>query len=236
MTEDEKDPGHVAGSSENEPVTRVPQGATLADDDEDQDERGRIGYGRNERTSSWMLGAVLVAIILAIGIYSWVDGDDDASSTDGLSAELPADDRPAPDFEMELFDGSTFTMADHRGDVVVLNFWASWCEPCKREMPAFQEASEASGDDVVFVGVGAKSDKEDEARQFAEEYSVSYPIGRDTEGGSAGKGQIAEDYGVIGYPMTFFVSPEGTISSIVLYELDEEELSAYIDQAREDGQ
>jgi len=197
----------------------------LADSDDDQDERGRIGYGPNERKSSYLLGALLIAVIAAIGLYSALGSDD--------AGDAPAaENQPAPAFRMTTFDGGTFDLADHRGKVVVVNFWASWCEPCREEMPAFQEASAAAGDDVVFVGVGAKTDKEDEARAFAEEFGITYPIGRDTEGGTAGQGQIANDFRIIGYPATFFIDPEGNISTTVMGELDTSQLQAYIDQAR----
>jgi thiol-disulfide isomerase/thioredoxin len=132
---------------------------------------------------------------------------------------------------MATFDGGTFNLADHHGQVVVVNFWASWCDPCRKEMPAFQEASRASSD-VVFVGVGAKTDKDDEAHAFAEEFGITYPIGRDTEGGTAGYGQIATDYGIYGYPATYFIDPEGNISATVLGELDVSQLQSYIDQAK----
>src|SRR5688572_30579128 len=155
-----------------------PEKTTLADRDDDQDERGRIGYGRNERMSSVLLGGLLVAVIVAIGLYSVFSGDDGSGASD------TAERQPATAFQMTQFDGGTFTLADHRGKVVVVNFWASWCEPCRKEMPALQAAAEASGDDVVFVGIGAKNDKDDEARAFAEEFGITYPIGRDTEGGT----------------------------------------------------
>jgi cytochrome c-type biogenesis protein len=100
-------------------------------------------------------------------------------------------------------------------------------------MPAFQAAWEASGQDVVFVGVGAKTDKDDEARAFAEAYGITYPIGRDTKGGSAGTGQVAQDYGVFGFPATYVIDPEGNISTTVLGELDTSQLQSYIDQARQ---
>jgi thiol-disulfide isomerase/thioredoxin len=206
-----------------EPDGVAPAEPTLADRDDDQDERGRIGYGPNERKSSYLLGALLIAVIAAIGIASALGGDDDNGGT--------ADRRPAANFTIATFDGGTFNLADHRGQVVVVNFWASWCDPCRKEMPAFQEASQASGD-VVFVGVGAKTDKDDEAHAFAEEFGITYPIGRDTEGGTAGYGQIATDYGIYGYPATYFIDPEGNVSATVLGELDVSQLQSYIDRAK----
>ena len=147
-----------------------PDEPTLADRDDDQDERGRIGYGAYERLSSYVLGGLLVLVIAAIGVASLVRGGEGASEAR----------RPAPDFRMTTFDGQTFNLAEHRGKVVVVNFWGSWCKPCREEMPALQAAYERYGGDVVFVGVGVKLDKDDEARAFAEEFGITYPIGRDT--------------------------------------------------------
>lgn len=216
---------------EETPVAGVPEGAMLADDDEDQDARGRIGYGRNERKSSWLLGLALILVIAALGVYSVVSKEDDTST--GTSQEIVHQDGPAPDFTMTTFDGETFQLSEHRGEVVVVNFWGSWCEPCRREMPAFQQASQNSGDDVTFVGVGSKRDKEDKAREFADEFGVTYPIGLDSEGGTAAAGQITKDYSVSFYPMTFIVDPEGNISSIVVGEMNAEDLSSYISRARD---
>jgi cytochrome c biogenesis protein CcmG, thiol:disulfide interchange protein DsbE len=173
-----------------------------------------------------LLGGLLVAVIVAIGLSTVLGGDDDRDASD------TADRQPAPAFQLTLFDGGTFNVADHRGKVVVVNFWASWCEPCREEMPALQAAAGSSGDDVAFVGIGAKNDKDDEARAFAEEFGITYPIGRDTEGGTAGQGPIARDFGVFGYPATYFIDPEGNISSTVMGEMDVSQLEAYIDQAR----
>jgi peroxiredoxin len=215
------------------PAERVSNVAPLADDDEAQEERGRIGYGRNERKSSWMLGLALVLVIAALGVYSVVSEDD--AGDPGTGQEIAHQDGPAPDFEMTTFDGETFRLSDHRGEVVIVNFWGSWCEPCREEMPAFQQAWEASGDDVTFVGVGSKRDPEDKARAFADEFGVTYPIGRDTEGGTAAAGQITKDYNVSFYPMTYIVGPDGNISSLVVGEMDTDDLASYIDKARDGG-
>src|SRR5699024_6655772 len=128
------------------------------------------------------------------------DGDDETSTEPEAHGKIGD---AAPDFTMETFDGDTFQLSDHRGEVVIVNFWGSWCEPCKKEMPAFQQAWEESGDDVTFVGVGSKRDPENKAREFADEFGVTYPIGLDTEGGSRAAGKITKDYDIVAYPTTY---------------------------------
>lgn len=193
---------------------------TLADTEEDLQVHGRIGYGRK---SPWILGGIVVLVVLAIGIAN-VFGNRESDD-----AEV------APVFEMALFDGGTFRLADHRGKVVVINFWASWCEPCRAEMPALQAASEQAGDEVVFVGVGAKTDREDEARAFAEEFGITYPIGRDTEGGDRVNGAIQVAYGVFAFPATYIVDPDGDIATVLLTPFDNpDDLLPYIDAARDE--
>lgn len=206
--------------------------ATLADTDESQDERGRIGYGKNERRSSWMLGVALVLIVAAIGVYQMMgSGEDDDGGAVAVGG--PRIGQPAPDFTLQTHDGEPFVLSEHRGEVVVVNFWGSWCEPCREEMPALQSAYEAhQGEDVVFVGVGSKRDSEENAVEFAEEYGVTYPIGRDTEGGTVAAGQISKDYQINWYPMTFFIDANGNISAIIITELESDDIDFYIEEAR----
>ncbi len=194
---------------------------TLADTDEDLVVHGRIGYGHK---SPWFLGGIFLLVVLVLGFASYLNSrEDDPSGIPDV----------APDFEMALFDGGTFRLADHRGQVVVLNFWASWCEPCREEMPALQLASTQAGADVVFVGIGAKTDKDDEARAFAEEFAISYPIGRDTEGGDRGNGSIQIDYGVFAFPSTFVIDPEGNVDAVLMTPIDDPaDILPFIDDAR----
>jgi peroxiredoxin len=206
---------------------------SLADTDESQEERGRIGYGPNERKSSWILGAILVLIVAGIGIYQAM-GEDSDFKPSALEVQGPRIGQPAADFTLETFAGEPFTLSEHRGEVVVVNFWGSWCEPCRDEMPALQASwEEHQDDDVVFVGVGSKRDSEAAAVDFADEFGVTYPIGRDIEGGTVAAGQISKDYQITFYPSTFFIAPDGTISAIILQEIDEENLEYYIEQARD---
>ncbi len=111
----------------------------------------------------------------------------------------------APDFEVTRFNGDTLRLSDLRGQVVVLNFWASWCPPCRREMPAFQQAWLGSRDDgVVFVGL-ATGDIEADARAFAAQVGVTYPLGLDLDGA------VANRYLVRVMPTTYFIDRDGLL-------------------------
>ncbi len=112
----------------------------------------------------------------------------------------------ATDFELTLFDGETLRLSELQGQVVVLNFWASWCPPCRWEMPSFEKTYQEYKDDgVLFVGV-AISDFESAALEFAEATGVTYPIGLDVTG------EIARAYRVLGLPTTIFIDTRGNIA------------------------
>ena len=112
----------------------------------------------------------------------------------------------ATDFELTLFDGETLRLSELQGQVVVLNFWASWCPPCRWEMPSFEKTyQEYKNDGVLFVGV-AISDFESAALEFAELTGVTYPIGLDTTG------EISRAYRVLSLPTTVFIDPRGNIA------------------------
>ena len=111
----------------------------------------------------------------------------------------------APDFEIETFGGETLRLSDLNGKVVVLNFWASWCPPCRWEMPFFETMWQEYRDrDVVFVGI-AMSDTLENARDFAEESGVTYPIALDTTN------EIVRAYEILSLPTTFFIGKDGNI-------------------------
>lgn len=210
---------------------------SLADTDDSPEDRGRIGYGKNERTSSWLLGLALIVLVVGIGAYQWLGGDDgDDTNTSSQTLDTPLVGAEAPDFTLQTFDGEEITLSEQRGKVVILNFWGSWCEPCIREMPAFQAYWESSPDDVMMIGVGAKQDSMENSREFAERFNVTYPIGRDDGGNRVTTGIIAQRYSIMAYPMTFVISPDGIISSLVLGEMHEEDLEAYVEKARNDAE
>jgi cytochrome c biogenesis protein CcmG/thiol:disulfide interchange protein DsbE len=114
---------------------------------------------------------------------------------------------PAPGFALEGLDGGEVSLAALDGKVVVLNFWASWCGPCRLEMPDFQKAWEEHREQVVvFVGI-AVDDTASEASKFAEQVGVTYPLALDTTGG------VARAYRIRAVPSTYFIDREGRLAT-----------------------
>lgn len=114
--------------------------------------------------------------------------------------------RPAPPFTLTLFDGKKISLNDLRGKVVFLNFWASWCPPCRAEARDLEEAWQKYKDKkIVFLGIDIQ-DTEAAALAFLKEFEITYLNGRDASG------KISIDYGVWGIPETFFIDPEGRIT------------------------
>ena len=126
--------------------------------------------------------------------------------TDPRAIPSPLEGRPAPGFAIRTFDGRSVNLAELRGKVVVLNFWASWCYPaCYEEAPALERGWRAYRHrDVVLVGV-AIQDREEASRKFVTDFSLSFPNGPDPAG------RISVDYGVYGVPETFFIDRTGRI-------------------------
>lgn len=131
---------------------------------------------------------------------------------------------PAPDFEIPLFSGGTFRLSEHRGQVVVVNFWASWCPPCRDEAPVLERAWQRYRDQgVVLVGLDIW-DSEEDARAFLAEFGITYPNGPDSNG------DTAIEYGLTGIPETFFIRPDGTIARHWIGPLTDEQISAFIEE------
>ena len=209
-------PGQTGAATHSSPLADAPG-----------ESHGRIGYGRWERLTPIGLALLLIGTLLAIGI-SQRGGDNDAPKPSRLVGQ------PAPDATVPLLNGGTLHLADLRGSVVVLNFWASWCGPCRREAPTLQAMHEAvrrDGRAVTIVGVGLKNDGDEPARAFVRDYGLSYLIGRDTGGTDPVRGPIERAYALAVTPSTVIIGPDGTISAVYLGEITAEQLAAGVTAA-----
>jgi peroxiredoxin len=113
---------------------------------------------------------------------------------------------PAPDFALTSLDGKIVKLSDYRGKAVLLNFWATWCSPCKVEMPWFVDLQKKyGGDGLVVLGIAMDDTETDKIAQFASEMGVNYPV-------LLGTDKVSEQYGNVEYlPTSFYIDREGKI-------------------------
>ena len=149
--------------------------------------------------------AAVTVVTLLLGLLL-VETLRDAEARSLAAALDEGESPPAPGFELpRLDDSGTLSLASLRGKAVVINFWASWCEPCKEEAALLEAAwRRYRGRGVVFVGIDTQDFKSD-ARRFVERYRVTYPVVRD------GEGDTVTRYGVTGLPETWFVGRNGRL-------------------------
>jgi len=173
----------------------------------------------------------LAVIAVIAGVIWWLEYRDGGAFRDDeygprdLHAGLVTDSLPvkaevgalAPDFLLESVDGDETRLSDFRGNPVVLNFWATWCRPCRQEMPLLVDAAadhDASG--LVVIGLNLQEGKA-LIEPFAEDYGIDFPLLVDRDG------EVGDRYRLLGLPTTVFIDSDGTIQSIYAGPLEDEE-------------
>jgi peroxiredoxin len=149
---------------------------------------------------------ILIVVLLIVGLaWIWVNrlpaGD---ASAAGALPPAPAVGHPAPDFTLTTAAGETFKLSELRGTPVVLNFWATWCPPCRAELPEFQAASQRLAGQVAIVGVN-QAEGPAEVQSFTEKLGLTFTIPLDQNA------DVSRLYRVRSLPTTFFIDRSGVI-------------------------
>ena len=149
--------------------------------------------------------AAVLVVVLLVALLGWKVTQQ--AEGRGLDDALERGDRPlVPALTLETLDREgEISLADYRGQGLVLNFWASWCEPCKDEAPLLEETWQRHRDEgLVVIGIDAQDFRTD-AERFVERYGLTYPIAFDGHGASLGR------FGNTGFPETWFVGRDGRL-------------------------
>ena len=170
------------------------------------------GKSQRGKVASTIVGVAVVAFLLLL-TYGLLSGPGSGLLNEG----------PAPDFSLRLFDGGQLSLANLHDQVIVVNFWASWCEPCQEEAPVLEKVwQEYQNQGVTFVGIAYK-DTEGKARAFLDEFGITYPNALDPAN------RVARAYRVQGVPETFFIQ-DGEIASLHIGPLTEDQLVTRIER------
>lgn len=178
-----------------------------------------------------VVAVIFVGLLAAAAVF--YNDLSDRYAQDQVAAQTPENSQAvqAPDFTATDPDGNPVSLSDYLGKPVVLNFWASWCGPCKNEMPAFDQAFAEYGDQIQFLMVNLTDNYQEtleSAKAFLDTVDYQFPVFFDTKM----EGAIA--YGVTGIPATYFINAEGQVVARAVQSLDYDTLLRGIGMLLED--
>ena len=155
----------------------------------------------------------LLVVVVIAGAIVWLQAPESSSERRTASAdeplesdsEAPQEGSAAPSIQLTSLSGEDVNLSDYLGKIVVLNFWATWCGPCREEMPLFEQAQQFYGsDNVVILAVNVREGS-GTVRPFVERFALTYPILLDE------RGSVARRYRVRSFPTTYFIGRDGTV-------------------------
>jgi len=155
----------------------------------------------------------ILSIMLIFGaLWTFISRVPDSSPRQAGPPPNPKEGFTAPDFTLDLLDGGKVTLSELQGHPVVLNLWASWCLPCRKEMPAIERVHQRYKEaGLIVIGLNLTSqDSELDVRAFVQELGLTFPIALDRDGA------VSDRYQLLGLPTTYFIDQSGIIRSIVV--------------------
>lgn len=161
---------------------------------------------------------ISIILLLILITSAYVQAEIKIENTDNLPG--PKKGEIAPDFELENLKGDIIKLSDFKGKKVILNFWATWCPPCKDEMPDMEEFYQQAGKDVVILAVNI--DPQYNVKKFVKENKITFPILLDR------KDQVNTKYQIISIPTTYFIDEKGIIRHKHISVLTKEMIIEYI--------
>jgi peroxiredoxin len=181
-----------------------------------------------------IIGLSIVMILVAIMVGTYIKKQIDASeaiSENALGYEMELEEglergQIAPDFTLETLSGESVTLSELKGKKVILNFWATWCPPCKEEMPHLQEYYEKNADkenvEIVAVNLTYSDGSKETVQQFIDSYELTFPTLLMEEEG------LDTTYEVLTIPSTFMIDSKGRIQHHIVGPLNQEALQKYV--------
>jgi peroxiredoxin len=167
----------------------------------------------NKQVRYWMRRIIFLALIAMIGFALY--------QLAGQS-KIPEAGDEAPDFKLTTLDGKEMKLSQLRGKAVMLNFWGSWCEPCRTEMPAMQQVYEKYKDEGFVIVAVNIAETDVAASQFAKQNGLTFPIWMDRDR------EAVKLYNIKPIPTSFFIDPDGIIRKKIEGPLDVSQLELYI--------
>ncbi|MBS4194541.1 thiol-disulfide oxidoreductase ResA [Lederbergia citri] len=167
-----------------------------------------------------LLRTIILVVLLAAVVYTLY-----ANFTKDKNEKIAVGDH-APDFVLTDMDGNKHRLSDYKGQGVFLNFWATWCKPCEREMPYMDnqyQAFKVQGVEILAVNVGQP---EFSIKKFVQQHDLSFPILKDSNK------DVMAAYNIYNLPATILIDPEGKIIEIIEGELPEEKIIAMMESIK----